>query len=122
MIILSDEVYEHLYYSANFPRIATLDENIARYTITIGSIGKAFNATGWRVGYAIGNQALIQHVQWAHIILSFTTTGPAQMAGASGLNMAEGKSFWEKNRIDMKRKIDDLCQIFVELDLPVSLL
>ena len=42
------------------------------------------------------------------------------MAAASGLNMAEGKSFWEENRVEMKKKINSLCEVFVELDLPVG--
>ena len=120
VIILSDEVYERLHYTTSFPRIAALSPEIARHTVTIGSIGKAFNATGWRVGYAIGDKDLIRHVQNAHIILSYTTAGPAQMAAAVGLEQAEQHSFWETNRNDMKRKIDGLCETFRQIGLPVS--
>ncbi len=120
IIVLSDEVYEQLYYSKSFPRIATLGAEIARHTVTIGSIGKAFNATGWRVGYAIGPKDLIRHIQNAHIILSYTTAGPAQEAAAAGLEQAEENLFWEKSRQDMKRRIKSLCEVFEELGLPVS--
>ena len=121
VIILSDEVYERLCYSPEFPRIATLSPEIARHTVTIGSIGKSFNATGWRVGYAIGAKVLIKEMQKAHIILSYTTAGPAQMAAAIGLEDAEHSSFWEKNRLDMRRKLQGLCEIFDELGLPVNI-
>lgn len=120
VIILSDEVYERLHYTNYFHRIATLSPEIARHTVTIGSIGKAFNATGWRIGYAIGDKDLIKHVQNAHIILSYNTAGPAQIAAAVGLEKAEEERFWEKNRQDMKCKIDNLCEVFQELELPVS--
>ena len=120
VIILSDEVYERLHYTENFPRIATLDSGFARNTVTIGSIGKSFGATGWRVGYAIGDQDLIKHMQAAHIILSFTTAGPAQLAAAKGLEQAEQNTFWDDNKHEVRRKIDSLCKVFQELGLPVG--
>jgi len=49
IIILSDEVYDRLYY-VPFTRIATLSPEIEKLTITVGSAGKNFYATGWRVG------------------------------------------------------------------------
>ena len=119
MIILSDEVYEHLYYTDTFARIGTLSREIARHTVKIGSIGKAFNVTGWRVGYAIADKELIKHVWRAHIILSYFTAGPAQMAAATGLESATANGFWEQNRAEMRKKIDGLCEVFRELALPV---
>lgn len=119
VIILSDEVYEHLYYTETFPRIATLDSRFARNTVTIGSIGKSFSATGWRVGFAIGDQDLIKHMHAAHIVLSFTTAGPPQFAAALGLIQAEQTTFWDDHKHEMKRKIESLCEVFQELGLPV---
>lgn len=49
IIILSDEVYDRLFY-VPFTRIGTLSPEIAKLTITVGSAGKNFYATGWRVG------------------------------------------------------------------------
>lgn len=49
VIILSDEVYDRLYY-VPFTRMATLSPEIEKLTITVGSAGKNFYATGWRVG------------------------------------------------------------------------
>lgn len=49
IIILSDEVYDRLYY-VPFTRMATLSPEIEKLTITVGSAGKNFYATGWRVG------------------------------------------------------------------------
>ena len=119
VIILSDEVYERLHYTETFPRIATLDPRFARNTVTIGSIGKSFSATGWRVGYAIGDADLIKHMQAAHIVLSFTTAGPAQLAAAFGLEQASQTAFWDDHKNGMKQKIDSLCEVFQELGLPV---
>jgi kynurenine aminotransferase len=49
IIILSDEVYDRLYY-VPFTRLATLSPEVEKITITVGSAGKNFYATGWRVG------------------------------------------------------------------------
>ena len=49
ILILSDEVYDRLYY-VPFTRIATLSPEIEKLTLTVGSAGKNFYATGWRVG------------------------------------------------------------------------
>jgi len=49
IIILSDEVYDRLYY-VPFTRIATLSPEVEKITLTVGSAGKNFYATGWRVG------------------------------------------------------------------------
>lgn len=49
IIILSDEVYDRLFY-VPFTRMATLSPEIERLTLTVGSAGKNFYATGWRVG------------------------------------------------------------------------
>ncbi|KAF2233438.1 PLP-dependent transferase, partial [Viridothelium virens] len=120
ILILSDEVYERLYFTPNspFPRIATLSPAFFRNTITIGSVGKSFEATGWRVGYAIGHADLIRYMQAAHVVLAFATAGPAQLAAARGLKMAEGNGFWEERRWGMKAKLESLCEIFRELELP----
>ncbi|KAG5968787.1 arylformamidase, partial [Claviceps arundinis] len=48
VIILSDEVYDRLYY-VPFTRISTLSSEIEALTLTVGSAGKNFYATGWRV-------------------------------------------------------------------------
>jgi kynurenine aminotransferase len=49
IIIVSDEVYDRLHYT-DFTRVATISPEVENLTITVGSGGKTFNATGWRVG------------------------------------------------------------------------
>ena len=120
LIVLSDEVYEHLTYGPEFIRLASLSPAYAAQTITVHSIGKAFNATGWRIGYATGPSDLIRRVKNAHIILSFTTAGPAQAAAAASLEEAQRNGFWDTNRAKMAKNIEIMCQVFEELGLPVS--
>lgn len=65
IIILSDEVYDTLYY-VSFTRIAALSPEYARLTLTVGSPGKRFYMTGWRVGWLVSPQHLIDYVAAAH--------------------------------------------------------
>ncbi|KAL8794437.1 MAG: hypothetical protein Q9195_003024 [Heterodermia aff. obscurata] len=118
MIILSDEVYEHLCYTSIFARPAALSPEIARRTVSIGSVGKTFNATGWRVGFAIGDENLIEHIQWAHILLAYVTPGPAQEAAAVAYEQGDEQGFWKDNMELFKTKVDNMCGFLDELGLP----
>jgi kynurenine aminotransferase len=83
IIILSDEVYDRLFY-VPFTRMATLSPEIERLTITVGSAGKNFYATGWRVGWLMGPEHLIQHVSAAHTRICYSSVSPLQEACAVG--------------------------------------
>ncbi|ERF73313.1 hypothetical protein EPUS_03146 [Endocarpon pusillum Z07020] len=121
IVILSDKVYERLYFTPSYTRIATLNRTIARNTFTVSSVEKAFNVTGWTVGYVIGDESPIKHVQLAHIILGYTTAGPAQEAAAVGLEEADRQGFWEANKQHMESRMRSICSILHKLGLPVKL-
>jgi kynurenine aminotransferase len=59
-----NQVYDKLTY-APFTRIASLSPSIARLTLTVGSVGKRFYATGWRIGFLVGPEDLIACVRKA---------------------------------------------------------
>lgn len=87
--VISDEVYEHLVYDAaqHIP-IATLP-GMAAQTITIGSAGKSFGMTGWKVGWAYGPPGLIRGVKQAHQFVAFAVNHPAQVAVARAFDLTE---------------------------------
>ena len=119
LLIISDEVYERLCFQP-FPRLAALgDESIAESTVTIGSVGKSFNATGWRVGFVIGDSRTIGPIQWASTLLSFVASGPAQHAATVGYQTAYKHDFWARNAEDLKLKVARFCEVMRELKLPV---
>ncbi|KPI40760.1 putative aminotransferase [Cyphellophora attinorum] len=93
VLILSDEVYDRLYY-VPFTRIATLSPELAEITITVGSAGKNFYATGWRVGYLIGPPQLIKYVAAAHTRICYSSVSPLQEAAAIGFEEADKNGFW----------------------------
>lgn len=121
LVILCDEVYERIHFMPSFTHIAALSDAITAHTLTVGSIGKLFNATGWRLGFVIGPAPLIGAVQFAHTLLCYTTAGPVQEAAAFGLVEAERRGWWEENMKEVKGKVTRFCEVLDELGLPVSM-
>jgi N-succinyldiaminopimelate aminotransferase len=85
--VISDEVYEKLLFDgAKHIPIATLPDMFER-TVTIGSAGKVFGMTGWKVGWTYGPPELIQGVMAAHQFVTFAVNHPAQIAVAQAFTM-----------------------------------
>ena len=119
IIILSDEVYDSLYYTP-FTRIANLSPEISKLTLTVGSGGKNFYCTGWRVGYLIGPEHLIKYVSAAHTRICFSSVSPLQEATAVAFEQADQHNFWEESKNEMQAKVKRFNEIWDELGLPYS--
>ena len=85
VVVICDEVYEHLVYDGK-PHIplATLPGMRPR-CVRIGSAGKIFSLTGWKVGWVTGPRELVSVVTKAHQFLTFTTSPALQAGVAHGL-------------------------------------
>lgn len=60
ILIVADDIYGRLVYNGNeFTPIATISEAIRKQTIIINGVSKTYAMTGWRIGYALGNQEII---------------------------------------------------------------
>ncbi|CAM3991563.1 pyridoxal phosphate-dependent aminotransferase [Janibacter anophelis] len=84
--VLSDEVYEHLTFGVPHVPIATLPGMWER-TLTVGSAGKFFSVTGWKVGWLTGPAPLVRAARAVHQYLTFTTASPLQHAVARALDL-----------------------------------
>lgn len=89
VLVISDEVYEHLYFSpaVHIP-IATLPEMFER-TVTISSAGKLFSATGWKVGWVYGPPELVEGVARSHQFITFAVHHPTQETVAWALHLPD---------------------------------
>ncbi|MEP3245825.1 MAG: aminotransferase [Sneathiella sp.] len=97
-----DEVYEHIVFGlAKHVPIATFP-GMGERTVRIGSAGKTFSLTGWKVGYVTGCTELVARIAKAHQYVTFTTPPALQLAVAYGLNKEDG--FYEQLQIDMQSK------------------
>ncbi|MBK7079054.1 MAG: aminotransferase [Myxococcales bacterium] len=82
-----DEVYEHLVFDgATHVPLMTLP-GMRERTVRIGSAGKTFSLTGWKVGYVSGPEAMIRPIAKAHQLVTFTTPPNLQHAVALGLGV-----------------------------------
>jgi N-succinyldiaminopimelate aminotransferase len=86
VLVLTDEVYEHLVYDGVHVPIATLP-GMAERTITISSLGKTYSFTGWKVGWASGPPELLARLRAVKQFLTFAGGTPFQHAAAFALGL-----------------------------------
>ena len=117
LLVLSDEAYEHLVFGpAKHIPIATLPGMFER-TVTVGSGGKSFSFTGWKVGWASGPTDLIAAVRVVRQHLSYVSAGPVQRAIAAGLRFPD--SYFADFAADLEQRRDLLGDGLRELGFDV---
>ncbi|WP_314221854.1 pyridoxal phosphate-dependent aminotransferase [Streptomyces zaehneri] len=107
LLVVTDEVYEHLVFDeAEHVPLATLP-GMRERTVTIGSSGKTFSFTGWKVGWVTAAPALVTAVRSAKQFLTYVSSGPFQYAVAEALALPD--SYFTAFRDDMLAKRDLLA-------------
>ncbi len=106
VLVVSDEVYEHLVYGVEHIPIATLP-GMSDRTVTVSSAGKIFSFTGWKIGWACGSAELIAAVRTTKQFLTYVSGGPFQHAVAVGLDLED--DFFDGYTTAMQSKRDRLC-------------
>lgn len=86
LVVVTDEVYEHLTFGAEHVPIATLP-GMAERTLTISSVGKTFSFTGWKIGWASGPAELVDAVRAVKQFLTYVSGAPLQPAVAVALDL-----------------------------------
>lgn len=114
---ICDEVYEHLVFDgARHIPLMTLP-GMRERAMRIGSAGKTFSLTGWKVGYVTASAALTPLVQKAHQNLTFTTAPNLQRAVAVGL--AKDDAYFASLSADLQARRDRLARGLAEIGLSV---
>ena len=85
ILIVSDEVYEHMVYDGARHESLARNAELAERSIVIGSFGKTFHATGWKVGYALAPRAISAEIRRVHQFTVFTVNSAVQHALAEFL-------------------------------------
>ncbi|MFJ9041027.1 pyridoxal phosphate-dependent aminotransferase [Streptomyces sp. NPDC102406] len=102
LLVVTDEVYEHLTFDdAEHVPLATLP-GMRERTVTIGSAGKTFSFTGWKVGWVTATPELVTAVRSAKQFLTYVSSGPFQYAVAEALALPD--SYFTGFRADMTAK------------------
>jgi N-succinyldiaminopimelate aminotransferase len=111
LVVVADEVYEHITFDGRrHVPIATLPGMAAR-TVTIGSAGKTFSVTGWKVGWASGPAHLVAAVRTVKQFLTYVSGAPFQPAVAQALAERSYRGLAE----DLQARRDQLCTGLAEL-------
>lgn len=90
VLVISDEVYEHLTFDAEHVSIASLP-GMRERTVVLSSFGKTFSLTGWKIGWAMAPAELTAGIRSAHQFLTFAVSTPMQHAAATAIR--EGGSY-----------------------------
>jgi len=85
IIVLSDEVYEHLIFDKLQHQSVARFPELAKRSIAVGSFGKTFHATGWKIGYAVAPENLMREFRKVHQWVVFAVNTPIQKAIADYL-------------------------------------
>jgi aspartate/methionine/tyrosine aminotransferase len=109
LVAICDEVWEHVLFDgrAHIPLIGL--PGMRERTIKIGSAGKIFSLTGWKVGFVVAAPTLLQPVARAHQFLTFTTPPALQRAVACGL--AKPAAFFAEEAARYQQSRDRLARL-----------
>jgi N-succinyldiaminopimelate aminotransferase len=117
LLVLTDEVYEHLVFDgARHVSLATLP-GMRERTLVISSAGKTFNVTGWKIGWICGPAPLVAAVRTAKQFLTYVNGGPFQPAVAAGLGLPD--AYFDAVARDLQYRRDVLVQGLAGAGLPV---
>ena len=106
LLLVTDEVYEHLVFDgAAHVSPATLP-GLRERTLVVGSGGKTFSTTGWKVGWTCGPAPLVAAVRTAKQFLTYVNAGPFQPAIAAGLGLPD--AYFTGIARDLQRRRDVL--------------
>jgi aspartate/methionine/tyrosine aminotransferase len=107
LVAICDEVWEHVLFDDRRSTPLFGFEGMAERTIKIGSAGKIFALTGWKVGFVVAHPGLLGPVARAHQFLTFSTPPNLQAAVAFGLG--KPAATFDAMRADLQRSRDRLA-------------
>ena len=114
---ICDEVYEHIIFDdRRHVSLMTLPGMRDR-TVRIGSAGKSFSLTGWKVGYITAAPELMKAIARTHQFMTFTTPPNLQWGAATGLRLQDG--YFSALAADMQRKRDRLADALATIGFDV---
>jgi aspartate aminotransferase len=109
VLVLSDDIYEHLRYSGDFATIAAVEPRLKERVLTVNGVSKAYSMTGWRLGYAGGPKWLISAIDTLH---SQSTSNPSSISQAATVRALQtGTPFLSDWLSELKARRDEAVKI-----------
>ena len=106
LVAIADEVYEHLTFDGRRHKSLFGFADVRDRVVRIGSAGKTFSVTGWKVGYITADAKLLAPIARAHQFMTFTTPPALQSAVAFGLRLPD--AYFEALRAALQQRRDFL--------------
>ena len=106
LLVISDEVYEHMVFEGAHLPIMSLP-GMAERTVTISSAAKTFSFTGWKIGWVTGGPEIVRAVRTVKQFLTYVSGGPFQYAVAEALALPD--SYYASVAGDLRPKRDFFC-------------
>jgi N-succinyldiaminopimelate aminotransferase len=116
LLVVTDEVYEHLVFATGHHPIAALP-GMRERTVSISSSGKTFSFTGWKVGWVTGTPELVAAVRTAKQYLTYVSAGPFQYAIATALGLPD--AYFTDIGADLRAKRDLLATGLADIGFEV---
>lgn len=118
--VVTDEVYEHMVYAPYHHTCMASLPGMYEHTITCNSLSKTYSITGWRLGYLIGPEEVIEAAKKVHDFLTVGAAAPLQEAATVGLNFPENYYTELLETYTKKRKyfLDGLDRIGLKHNVP----
>lgn len=114
--VITDEVYEYIIYDGNRHISMAALPGMYERTITCSSLSKTYSMTGWRLGYLIGPERVLEAAKKVHDFLTVGAAAPLQEAAVTGLKFGPEYYEWLKDLYTEKR--DYLCGRLEQMGLP----
>jgi len=117
LVAICDEVWEHVVFDGreHIPLIAI--DGMRDRTVKIGSAGKIFSLTGWKIGFVCAAPPLLRVLAKSHQFLTFTTAPNLQVAVAYGLGKSD--EYFAQMRAELARSRDRLASGLSQIGFPV---
>jgi N-succinyldiaminopimelate aminotransferase len=116
VLVVTDEVYEHLVFEGRHVPLASLP-GMRERTVTVSSAAKTFSFTGWKIGWVCGPAPLVAAVRTVKQYLTYVNGAPFQPAVAAGL--ALGDEFFAGAAASLAARRDRLCDGLAEAGFAV---
>ncbi|MCM2413139.1 pyridoxal phosphate-dependent aminotransferase [Streptomyces sp. RKAG290] len=116
LIVVTDEVYEHLVFEGEHIPLISLPGMRDR-TVSISSAGKTFSFTGWKVGWVTASAPLVAAIRTTKQFLTYVSSGPFQYAVAEALRLPD--EYFNGFREDLRAKRDILADGLTEAGFEV---
>ncbi|MBN3752954.1 pyridoxal phosphate-dependent aminotransferase [Paraburkholderia sp. Tr-20389] len=109
IVILSDEVYEHVVFDGAKHHSMACHRELAERSVIVSSFGKSYHVTGWRVGYCLAPAALMDEIRKIHQFMVFSADTPMQYAFVEALSNPQSylglSEFYQRKRDLLAREL-----------------